>query len=61
MPQLARTKSMGKKSGTAEEARDFFLPFCFTVCKERGLGAPPKRVPERGANYSYQRGPQRQA
>ena len=57
-PQLARRESR-KKSGAAEEARDFFMPLCFGVCKERGLRAPPKRAPETGASCSYQRGPQR--
>ena len=35
-PQLARRES-GKKSGTAEEARDI----CFRVCEERRFRAPP--------------------
>ena len=48
MPQLAGWES-GKKSGAAEEARDFFLPLCFLVHEERGLRAPPKRAPETGA------------
>ena len=34
-PQLAKRES-GKKSGTAEEARDFFLPLCFLVREEMG-------------------------
>ena len=59
-PQLAGRES-GKKSGAAEEARDFFLPLCFLVREERGFRAPPKRAPETGASRSYQRGPQRQA
>ena len=46
-PQIARRES-GKKSGTAEEARDFFLPLCFTVHEERRFRAPPKRAPEMG-------------
>ena len=56
---LARRES-GKKSAAAEEARDFFLPLCFTAHKERGFRAPPKRTPETGASRGYQRGPQRQ-
>ena len=40
-PQLAGRES-GKKSGAAEEARDFFLPLCFLVREERGFRAPPK-------------------
>ena len=43
--QLARRVS-GKRSGAAEEARDFFLPLCFVVHEERGLRAPPKQAPE---------------
>ena len=60
VPQLARRES-GKKSGAAEEARDFFLPLCFLVREERGLTAPLKGAPETGASRGYQRGPQRQA
>ena len=41
MPQLAGRES-GKKSAAAKEARDFFLPLCFAVRKERGFRAPPK-------------------
>ena len=52
---LAERES-GKKSAAAEEARDFFLPLCFTACKERGFRAPPKQTPETGASRSYQRG-----
>ena len=37
VPQLARRES-GKKSGTAEEARDH----CFGVREERGFRVPPK-------------------
>ena len=59
-PQLAR-REFGKKSGAAEEARDFFLPFCFLVQDERGLTVPLKGAPEMGVSRSYQRGPQRQA
>ena len=40
-PQLAGRES-GKRSGAAEETRDFFLPLCFAVRKERGSRAPPK-------------------
>ena len=47
--QLARRES-GKKSAAAEEARDFFLPLCFLVRKERGFRAPPKRTSETGAS-----------
>ena len=54
-------RESGKKSGAAKEARDFFLPLCFLLRKERGLRAPPKRAPEMGASRGYQRGPQRQA
>ena len=59
-PRLARRES-GKKSGTVEEARDFFLPLCFLVLEERGLRALLKGAPEMGASRSYQRGPQRWA
>ena len=45
-PQLAGRES-GKKSGPAEEARDFFLPLCFLVHEERGLRALLKGAPER--------------
>ena len=48
-------------SAAAEEARDFFLPLCFTARKERGFRALPKRTPEMGASCGYQRGPQRRA
>ena len=34
-------RESGKKSAAAEEARDFFLPLCFTVRKERGFRALP--------------------
>ena len=57
---LARRES-GKKSAAAEEARDFFLPLCFLVRKERRFRAPPKGAPEMGASRGYQRGPQRRA
>ena len=60
MPQLAGRES-GKKSGTAEEAKDFFLPLCFLVRKERVLRAPLKGDPEMGTSRGYQRGPQRRA
>ena len=49
-PQLARRES-GKRSGAAEEARDFLLPLCFLVREERGLRAMLKRAPEMGASY----------
>ena len=38
-PRLAGRES-GKRSGAAEQAKDFFLPLCFLVREERGLGAP---------------------
>ena len=59
-PQLAGRES-SKKSGAAEEARDFFLPLCFLVCEERGLRAPLKGAPEMGASRGYQRGPRTRA
>ena len=46
-PQLAGRES-GKRSGAAEQARDFFLPLCFLVRKERGFRVPPKRASETG-------------
>ena len=58
--QLAGRES-GKRSGAAEEARDFFLPLCFLVREERGFRAPPKRAPETGTSRGYQHGPQRRA
>ena len=54
-PQLAGPES-GKKSGAAEEARDFFLPLCFLVREERGLRALLKGAPETGVSHGYQRG-----
>ena len=54
-------RESGKRSAAAEEARDFFFPLCFTVRKERGFRAPPKRAPETGASRGYQCGPQRRA
>ena len=54
-PRLAGKES-GKKSGTAEEARDFFLPLCLLVRKERRFRAPLKGAPETGTSHSYQRG-----
>ena len=60
VPQLAGRES-GKKSGAAEETRDFFLPLCFLVHEERGFRAPLKGAPEMGASRGYQRGPQRRA
>ena len=59
-PRLARRES-GKKSGAAEQARDFFFPLCFLVREERGLRALLKGAPEMGASRGYQRGPQRRA
>ena len=59
-PQLARRESR-KMYGTAEGARDFFLPLCFLVHKERGLRLPHKRAPQTGASRGYQCGPQRGA
>ena len=50
-----------KKSAAAEDARDFFLPLCFAVRKERGFRAPPKQTPEAGASRGYQRASQRWA
>ena len=58
--RLARRESQ-KRSGTAEEARNFFLPLCFLVREERGLRVPLKGAPEIGARRGYQRGPQRRA
>ena len=60
MPQLAG-REYRKKSGTAEEARDFFLPLCFLVCKERGLTVRLKGAPEMGVSHGYQHGPQKRA
>ena len=54
-------RESGKRSAAAEEARDVFLPLCFTTRKERGFRVPPKRTPETGASRGYQRGPQRRA
>ena len=59
-PQLAG-REYGKKSGPAEETRDFFLPLCSLVRKERGFRAPLKGAPETGASRGYQHGPQRRA
>ena len=59
-PQLAGRES-GKRSGAAEEARDFFVPLCFLVREERGFRAPLKGAPETGASRGYQHGPQRWA
>ena len=58
--QLARRESR-KKSGHAEETRDFFLPLCFLVSEERGLRALLKGAPETGASRGYQRRPQGRA
>ena len=60
VPQLAGRESR-KRSGAAEEARDFFMPLCFVVHEERGFRALPKRAPEMGTSHSYQCGPQRWA
>ena len=57
-PRLDGRES-GKKSGAAEEARDFFFPLCFLLREERGFGAPLKGAPEMGTSRGYQRGPQR--
>ena len=59
-PQLARNES-GKKSGAAEEAREFFLPLCFLLWEERGIRTPLKGAPEMGASLGYQHGTQRRA
>ena len=59
-PRLAGMES-SKKSGAAEEARDFFLPLCLLVHEERGFRAPLKGAPETGASHGYQRGSQRRA
>ena len=59
-PQLAGRES-GKKFGAAEQARDFFMPLCFLLHKEKGFRAPPKRAPDTGASHGYQHGPQRWA
>ena len=59
-PQLAGRESR-KKSGAAEEARDYFLPLCFLVREKRGLRTLLKGAPKTGASHGYQRGPQRQA
>ena len=45
-PQLAGRES-GKRSGAAEQARDFFFPLCFLVHEERGLRAPLKELQRR--------------
>ena len=60
VPQLARRKSR-KNTGANEEAREFFLPLCFLVCKETGLRVPLKGAPETGMSRGYQHRPQRQA
>ena len=59
-PRLAGRES-GKRSGAAEETRDFSLHLCFAVREERGFRAPPKQAPDRVMSHSYQHGPQRQA
>ena len=45
-PQLDGRES-GKKSGAAEEARDFFLPLCFLVREERGFRGRLKELQRR--------------
>ena len=37
VPQVA-----GRESGAVQEAREFFLPFCFMMREERGLRLPLK-------------------
>ena len=59
-PRLIGRESR-KSPGTAEEARDFFLPLCFLVHEERGLRALLKGAPGTGASCVYQHGPQRRA
>ena len=59
-PRLAGRESR-KKSGAAEQARDFFLPLSYLVRKERGLRALLKGAPEMGASHGYQCEPQRRA
>ena len=58
VPQLTRRES-GKKSGTAEQARDFFLSLRFTVYEERGYREPPNRAPETGASCGISADPMR--
>ena len=60
VPQPAGRESR-EKSGTAEETRDFFLPLCFPVRKERGLRAPLKGAPEMCVRGGFQCGRQRWA
>ena len=60
VPQLAGRES-GKRSGAAEQAREFFLPLCFLVHEERGLRAPLKGAPETGTSHGYQCRHQRRA
>ena len=57
-PRLAESR---KKSGAAEETRDFFFPLCFLVHEERGFRAQLKGAPEMGVSHGYQHRPQRQA
>ena len=54
-------REYGKRSGTAEEARDFFLPLCFLALEERGFREPLKGAPDTGPSRGYQRGHQRWA
>ena len=53
-PQLAGRESW-KKSGAAEETRDFFFPLCFLMREERGLRALLKGAPETDVSHGYQR------
>ena len=52
VPQLAGRES-GKKSGAAEEARDFLLPLCFLVLEDRGLREPLKGAPWSHTPYPF--------
>ena len=54
-------KKKKKKSGAAEQTRDFFLPLCFLVHERRGLRVMLKGAPETGVSHGYQYGPQRRA
>ena len=60
VPQVAGRDSR-KRSGAAEETRDFFLPLCFLVREDRGLTALLKGPPEMGASHGYQCRHQRRA
>ena len=59
-PRRAGRES-GKRSGAAEEARDFFFLLCCLVRKERGFRPLLKGAPETGVSRGDQRGPQRRA